>query len=378
MASTSDRRLFSASPPVMRWKMQGSSALRARGSVPCPTSLKRSWVAVCLPVNNTLCTLDDGARPVLRPHVKATAGEMPPMQLAHPSPKRKRDQPQQIPLLNTALAIRPAQTPPRRDSPAPSSGPDSPRNAVADQLRGMTLIATAAIPMSPLTPTDDVIRKKPKLGAMDVDKVEGPRTQTAQTNAKPRKKVNILDTAALEPALDASREIPETPQAPRPRIVTDIAAFAQPTTFVSSPGKTHSPQTSVSGQISEASTSTNRSSSKSRPRPSTPPPSALTWQDDEITGHLTGPANDPDDDGTGLNGIGFKPTPAIAYQRAQRRKQQLQEWKARETREARAKRSQRRNRGVSARSHASRESTIEREVPHQPLEVPRRKVQFTV
>lgn len=302
------------------------------------------------------------------------------MQLAHPSPKRKRDQPQQMPLLNTALAIRPAQTPPRRgDSPAPSSGANSPRNAVADQLRGMTLISTAAIPMSPLTPTDDVIRKKPKLGAMDVDDEEIPSTHTAQTNAQPRKKVSILDTAVLESTSDASREIPETPQAPRPRIVTDIAAFAQPTAFVSSAGSTSSPQTSFCSQTSQTiQTSMSTTHLPSQPRPASPPLSALTWQDDEITGHLTGPANDPDDDGTGLNGIGFKPTPAIAYHRAQKRRQQLSEWKARETREARAKRIQRRHRGVSAKPHASRESTVEREIPVQPVEVPRRKVQFAV
>ncbi|XPS68595.1 hypothetical protein M3J09_000882 [Ascochyta lentis] len=303
---------------------------------------------------------------------------MPSMQLAHPSPKRKRDPPQQIPLLNTALAIRPAQTPPRRDSPAPSSGGDSPRNAVADQLRGMTLISTAAIPMSPLTPTDDVVRKKPKLGAMNVDEEDARAAPHA--NTKPRKKVNILDAVVFEPPLDTTREIPETPQAPRPRIVADIAAFAHPTTFVSASGGTSSPQTSFSCQTSHASTSSNRSLSHSGPQkmPASPPLSALTWQDDEITGHLTGPANDPDDDGTGLNGIGFKPTPAIAYARAQRRKQQLSEWKARETREARAKRSQRRHRGVSTRPHESRESTVERDVPAQPIEVPRRKVQFTV
>lgn len=323
-------------------------------------------------------TRGDGACPDPRPHVKAIAGEMPPMQLAHPSPKRKRDQPQQIPLLNTALAIRPAQTPPRRHSPAPSTGPDSPRNAVADQLRGMTLIATAAIPMSPLTPTDHVIRKKPKLGAMDLDELDGASMQPVPKNVKPRTEANILDTAALERTSDTAREIPETPQAPRPRIVTDIAAFAQPTAFVSSSDSSGSPGASFSSQTSETPTSTHRPPAKSYPRSSTPPPSTLTWRDDEITGHLTGPANDPDDDGTGLNGIGFKPTPAIAYQRAQRRKQQLQEWKARETREARAKRSQRRNRGVSTRPHASRESTIEREAPLQPLEVPRRKVQFSV
>lgn len=332
-----------------------------------------------------LCPSCKGVCPVRRPHVKASAGEMPPMQLAHPSPspKRKRDQAQsqQMPLLNTALAIRPAATPPR-DSPAPA---DSPRNAVADQLRGMSLIATAAIPMSPLTPTDDVIRKKPKLGAMDVDvdvDGEGAAGTTPANNAS-RAHAVTLDAASFNSMRPPREEIPETPQAPRPRIVTDIAAFAQPTAFVSSHDAISTPQTSFSSVDSNTSASTTKSPSKPRPGkpPASPPLSALTWQDSEITGHLIGPANDPDDDGTGLNGIGFKPTPAIAYQRAQRRKQQLQEWKARETREARAKRSQRRNRGVSARPSASREreAAVEREVPpQQPLEVPRRGVRFAV
>jgi hypothetical protein len=68
----------------------------------------------------------------------------------------------------------------------------------------------------------------------------------------------------------------------------------------------------------------------------------LTWSDAEITGHLL---LDPEDDGTGLNGIGFKPTPAVAWARSQRRKKQLAEWKAREAREARAKRSEKRRSG---------------------------------
>jgi hypothetical protein len=240
----------------------------------------------------------------------------------------------------------------------------------------MSLVATAAIPMSPLTPTDHVVRKKPKLGAMHVDVDEA---EDAVKNALARSQDAIPNTLAFHPALDASREIPETPQAPRPRIVTDIAAFAQPTAFVSSPGSSSLPA-SFSSQTDQTPTSAKRSSSHPRPRkmPPSPPLSALTWQDDEITGHLTGPSNDPDDDGTGLNGIGFKPTPAIAYHRAQRRKQQLSEWKARETREARAKRSQRRHRGVSARPHASRETTVERDVSAQPVDVGRRKVQFAV
>ncbi|KAL2260305.1 hypothetical protein VTK26DRAFT_5727 [Humicola hyalothermophila] len=66
---------------------------------------------------------------------------------------------------------------------------------------------------------------------------------------------------------------------------------------------------------------------------------SLTWHEDEIT--IYDP-DDSDDDGTGINGIGFKPTPAIAYARAMRRRQQLAEYKKREDREARAKRSLRR------------------------------------
>lgn len=66
---------------------------------------------------------------------------------------------------------------------------------------------------------------------------------------------------------------------------------------------------------------------------------SLTWQENEITVY---DPDDSDDDGTGINGIGFKPTPAIAYSRTMRRRQQLAEYRKREEREARAKRSARR------------------------------------
>jgi hypothetical protein len=61
--------------------------------------------------------------------------------------------------------------------------------------------------------------------------------------------------------------------------------------------------------------------------------------DSEITGHNP---TDPNDDGYGINGIGFKPTPAIAWARSQRRKQQLADYKSRETKEARQRRIERR------------------------------------
>jgi hypothetical protein len=294
---------------------------------------------------------------------------MPPTQLAYPSPKRKREQPPPIPLLNTAL--RPASTPPR-GSPASCSGADSPQNAVADQLRGMTLAVTSAIPMSPLTPTDDVIRKKPKLDEMRVD--SGTSLDRYNHQKAPTNKGNQLDTITIMHRLDPTREIPETPQS-QPRILPDIASFTQPTAFVSSPDPMSSQQSTKTYQKPRTQ---NWSSSHPRPlhKSLSPSPSALTWHDSEITGHLADPSTDPDDDGTGLNGIGFKPTPAMAYARSQRRRQQLNEWKARETREARAKRHDRRRRGVHG--TASRESTLEPEMPVKAVDMEKRSVKFAV
>lgn len=73
------------------------------------------------------------------------------------------------------------------------------------------------------------------------------------------------------------------------------------------------------------------------PCPLTPWPISrkLWWQPAEITGldH-----NDPADDGYGINGIGFIPTPAVANARVKHRKRQIAEWKSREAKEARQKR----------------------------------------
>lgn len=84
---------------------------------------------------------------------------------------------------------------------------------------------------------------------------------------------------------------------------------------------------------------------------------ALTWHEDEITVY---DADDKDDDGTGLNGIGFKPTPAIAYQRAQKRKKQLSEYRKREEREARALRNQRRREALGERTDLIRKHSLVR------------------
>ncbi|KAM3456787.1 hypothetical protein MY3296_001445 [Beauveria thailandica] len=69
---------------------------------------------------------------------------------------------------------------------------------------------------------------------------------------------------------------------------------------------------------------------------------ALTWHEDEITVY---DPDDKDDDGTGINGIGFRPTPAIAHARSLKRRQQITEYRKREESEARSRRNQRRREG---------------------------------
>lgn len=84
-----------------------------------------------------------------------------------------------------------------------------------------------------------------------------------------------------------------------------------------------------------------------------PDRAALTWHDDEITGH---DPSDPEDDGEGINGIGFKPTPAEARARAERRRQQMADYKSREMKEARAKRSERRREGINLATESKAEA----------------------
>ena len=96
---------------------------------------------------------------------------------------------------------------------------------------------------------------------------------------------------------------------------------------------------------------------KKSPSKSPPPPSlALWWSDTEITGHNLDPS-DPTDDGEGINGVGFLPTPATAYARAERRRRQVKEWKEREGREARAKRGEKRRKKNVEQLIASEDTT---------------------
>lgn len=234
---------------------------------------------------------------------------MPPTTLSalNPSPKRKRD-----PLHHVAplAPLNPSTPPP--DLPA-ASGSESPRNRVADQLRDLTIMHPVSTLRLVEEPAEAVVRKKAKRDHL-------PDALAQSEEARDWQDEWATATATHSWATD------ETP----------TNSNTIPDTIVDNPYPTER-QNGPSG-------------TRSRKKSPSPPPmfSSLTWQDSEITGHLADPSIDPEDDGTGLNGIGFRPTPALAYARAQRRRQQVLEWRTREAREARQKRYEQRKRGSSS------------------------------
>lgn len=92
-----------------------------------------------------------------------------------------------------------------------------------------------------------------------------------------------------------------------------------------------------------------------KPKITDPERAALTWHDDEITGH---DPSDPEDDGEGINGIGFRPTNAEVHARSQKRKQQIAKYKVEVAQEARSNRIEKRRNSdretVSKRAESSR------------------------
>ncbi|PTB61957.1 hypothetical protein BBK36DRAFT_1130425 [Trichoderma citrinoviride] len=86
---------------------------------------------------------------------------------------------------------------------------------------------------------------------------------------------------------------------------------------------------------------------------------SLTWHEDEIT--IYDP-DDKDDDGTGINGVGFKPTPALAHARIMKRRQQMAEYRKREENDARNKRMQRRRGELALSARRDRKSPPSRRV----------------
>ncbi|KAI1981633.1 hypothetical protein LOZ55_000655 [Ophidiomyces ophidiicola] len=105
---------------------------------------------------------------------------------------------------------------------------------------------------------------------------------------------------------------------------------------------TRSTNKNDSSSSSKNPSSSQRKRRKSPPLTTAPAENPLTWHDSEITGY---DPMDPDDDGYGLDGIGYKPTAAVAWDRERYRERQIQDWKSREACEEREKRRERR-RGI--------------------------------
>ncbi|KAI6884977.1 hypothetical protein KC360_g6058 [Hortaea werneckii] len=148
-------------------------------------------------------------------------------------------------------------------------------------------------------------------------------------------KTSVTIHNGMENALDlAVPSIQATKTSPRKRLASPPPPQASPKLSSASKKPTHT-DSATSSPSSHQDTSAYLLNDD---------PTSLTWQDDEITGHELD-ANDPGDDGLGINGIGFRPTPAEAEARSQRRKKQIANWKAQEAREARQRRMDRRRGG---------------------------------
>lgn len=140
----------------------------------------------------------------------------------------------------------------------------------------------------------------------------------------------------LPPTSDESNHIQDHQQLPVTISDTEDKLLTTPTKSPSKKRLTPSPRK----QQGHGSPSNSRKQRFSPPLAEANLEDPFTWHDDEITGHVP---SDPTDDGYGINGVGFKPTAAMAWARSQKRQKQVSEWKTREAREAREKRRERRN-----------------------------------
>lgn len=193
-------------------------------------------------------------------------------------------------------------------------GSDSPRSAVAGCLGHLEIY-------------DNTL--KPEFKHRAIATTEGNLPLLSQTNRD--RSAMTTPTTGAEPLANNSTPLPERDQ-----------------------GETeHHPPAQKKGRVSTSPASSPKAKSDSTlqldpERRSKSPPlrstsdNPLTWSDSEITGHL---GTDPDDDGYGINGLGFKPTPAIAWSRSERRKKQIAAWRTREASDARQSRRARRRTG---------------------------------
>lgn len=208
---------------------------------------------------------------------------------------------------------------------------DSPRSKVAERFEALEI-----------DQAEDAPRKRVK--TLETDRAARPSGLEVTPKQPPRLRFDICQN---RPATEIAFEIAETPgckpEAARPSTPSPLAKQIEQSKSKSispivkiSPKRMRSPPPPKSTSPSKHPSNGNPSDSSQESNDS----ADMTWQDSEITGHEIHAALG--DDGEGINGIGFRPTPAIAHARSQKRKHQLSEWRAREAKEARQRRFEKR------------------------------------
>lgn len=299
------------------------------------------------------------------------------------SPKRKREESfsESAPPMTEATALKPtmlnvaavATTHGIGLEEAVESGANSPRTKVAEKFKGLEVTdgdgrgGAGVVPSSSQSP-----RKKLKLvrdgdaggstplpsysHELEIPDSEGPSLL----------EMTKVEDVRMESPSPTPISSPQVVVPPHRRTLSKVPSLRKESSYLSTRQEpTPSPPSLQKGELPPTSSPpTGQPTQPSKRRLSSPPPSLesmtltsipltsdtdqsqshLTWQLSEITGHDIDASN-PDDDGEGINGIGFKPTPAMAHARSLKRKKQVEEWKSREAREARQRRFERRKRG---------------------------------
>jgi hypothetical protein len=269
-----------------------------------------------------------------------------PLYPAEPSPKRKRDEKPHSP--QQRVTSRRLDTLPEKLMSSSGedieTGVETPRSRVAHSFGELQIEGTGGV-RKQVKSAQNGVKEIPETPQVSSNIVSGP-TGAIRFDMKAAfgsQQNNIIFTGAnstsapttLTTTLPSrpSHKLPASPPSPDP----------PPQQFSPAPSPPVTPMTS----------------------PSQEPPS-LHWEESEITGHNP---SDPDDDGEGINGVGFKPTAAIARARSERRRKQLADYKSREdkeARDARAKRAALRRRkgseGVAVKTEESQVSEKERRV----------------
>ncbi|KAL9029844.1 MAG: hypothetical protein Q9196_001956 [Gyalolechia fulgens] len=242
----------------------------------------------------------------LRPQRPKTLASAPDSMFAAPKRKRDSNDPSDLAPAPSPTRLRTSNLPARLVVPADDTNGDwSPQTTVAGRFQNLNL-TTYGVDFP--TAMEKSFSSSSAIADSQGSDLSSGQASIPSTNSQPTTFNSSVPTnlplhSSTSHPTDLPLEIPETPR-------------LKPTTC---PSSVPSP----------------------RPRSKSPPPLNLWWADAEITGHKP---TDPADDGYGINGVGFLPTPAIANARAERRKRQVAEWKSREAREARQRRSEARRR----------------------------------